>query len=72
MILLLIAIYAIKPTMIRVMELPRITLLFTSPVKKHATKMIAPSTIKIRPKFFNKLFICVYFIVLFFLLQIKE
>lgn len=50
----------------RAIELPKITLLLVFPAKKQAIKMIAPMTTNIRPKFFNKLFMCVYFYSYFF------
>ena len=42
-------------------------LLFTLPVKEQAIKMITPAKININPKFFNKPFMCVYFIDYFIL-----
>ena len=36
-------------------------LLLTLPVKEHATRITAPITTNINPRFFNKPFMCVYF-----------
>ena len=60
-------IYAIKPIIIVASEPPKIALLFVSPKKKHTIKIMAPIAISIKPKFFNKLFIRVYFYSLFIL-----
>ena len=56
-------IYAIKPIIIVASEPPKIA----SPKKKHTIKIMAPIAISIKPKFFNKLFIRVYFYSLFIL-----
>ena len=53
--------YVTNPTTNRAADKPRIPLSLTLPVKEHATKIIAPTKIKINPRFFNKPFICVYF-----------
>jgi hypothetical protein len=37
-------------------------LLFTLPVKEHTTKIATPIRINISPRFFNKPFMCAYFI----------
>ena len=50
-----------SPSTTRNTELPRTALLFTLPVKEHATRITAPITTNINPRFFNKPFMCVYF-----------
>ena len=55
------AMYEINPSTIRTAEVPKIELLFTLPVKEHATKITAPTKTNIKPRFFNKPFMCVYF-----------
>ena len=54
--------YAIKPTIIVANEPPMTALLFVFPIKKHTIKIMAPIAISIKPKFFNKPFIRVYFL----------
>lgn len=55
------AMYEINPSTIRTAEVPKMELLFTLPVKEHATKITAPTKTNIKPRFFNKPFMCVYF-----------
>ena len=50
-----------SPTTTKTAELPKMALLLTLPVKEHATRITAPITTNINPRFFNKPFMCVYF-----------
>ena len=50
-----------SPSTTSTTELPKMALLFTLPVKEHPSRITTPTKIKINPKFFNKLFMCVYF-----------
>ena len=53
--------YDIKPSTIKTAEVPKRVLLLTLPVKEHETKITAPTKTNIKPRFFNKPFMCVYF-----------
>ena len=50
-----------QSTTTKTAELPKMALLLTLPVKEHATRITAPITTNINPRFFNKPFMCVYF-----------
>ena len=53
--------YEIKPTTIRSAEHPKMLLLLTLLLKEHAIRIAAPTKTNIKPRFFNKPFMCVYF-----------
>ena len=53
--------YEINPSTIKTAEVPKRVLLLTLPVKEHETKITAPTKTNIKPRFFNKPLMCVYF-----------
>ena len=64
--------YEIKPSTIKTAEVPKRVLLLTLPVKEHETKITAPTKTNIKPRFFNKPFMCVYLIDYYILVTKKS
>lgn len=58
--------YDTSPTITKAIEPPKIALLLTLPTNEQHIRMTAPITINIKPRFFNKPFMCVYFNSYFF------
>jgi len=65
--------WRIRPTTMRRIVPPKteLSLIAALPVKKIAIKMTAAIIIRSRPKFFNKLFMCMFYLIDYYILVYK-